>query len=69
MNHEAGIPDIGTDTPDTRRIFQAALRQDLVSFIEKVFATVSPGDEYLHTWHIEAIAWHLQQCVPRRSSG
>ena len=66
MNHEAGFPDIGTDTPDTRRIFQAALRQDLVSFIEKVFATVSPGDEYLHNWHIEAIAWPLQQCLEGR---
>ncbi len=66
MNHEAGFPDIGIDTPDARRILQAALRRDMVSFLQKVFVTVSPGDEYQHNWHIEAITWCLQQCLEGR---
>lgn len=66
MNHEAGYSDFGTDAPDARRIFHAALRQDMVSFIQKVFVTVSPGDEYQHNWHIEAIARSLQQCFEGR---
>ena len=45
----------------TQNEYDALLRQDLVSFIQKTFATVVPGTRYLHNWHIEAIAWHLQQ--------
>ena len=63
MNQEAGFSDFGTDTADPRRIFQAALRRDMVSFTQKVFATVSPGDEYQPNWHIDAIALRLQQCL------
>ena len=33
----------------------AILRFDLAVFIAKVFQTVSPGDQYLHNWHIDAI--------------
>ena len=36
--------------------YRALLRSDLVAFVERVFATVSPGDEYEPNWHIEAIA-------------
>ncbi len=39
------------------------LRQDLSSFIQKTFQTVSPADVYRHNWHIDAIAWALQQCL------
>ncbi len=45
----------------TQLEYDALLRQDLVSFIQKTFATVVPGTTYQHNWHIEAIAWHLQQ--------
>jgi predicted phage terminase large subunit-like protein len=41
----------------------AILRKDLPSFIRRAFLTVSPGDAYMHNWHIEAIAWYLQQCA------
>ena len=44
-----------------RDILAAALRQDLGTFIAKVFATVSPGDNYLHNWHIDAVVHALMQ--------
>ncbi len=37
----------------------AILRTDLAAFIEKVFHTVSPGEPFLHNWHIDCIAEHL----------
>ena len=43
------------------RLLEAVLRTDLRSFIRKVFATVSPGEPYLHNWHIEAIAYELER--------
>ncbi|MBN4016440.1 phage terminase large subunit [Rhodospirillaceae bacterium AH-315-P19] len=44
------------------RVFQATLRSDLSSFIQKCFSTVDPAATYLHNWHIDAIAWHLEEC-------
>ncbi len=38
------------------------IRNDLPSFIAKCFATVNPGTEYLHNWHIDLIAEHLLAC-------
>ncbi len=49
-----------------RRILLAALRQDLVSFIERTVQTVAPVADYLPNWHIDAIAYHLEQCFDRR---
>jgi hypothetical protein len=43
------------------RFLQAVLRKDLPSFIRKVFATVSPGEVYLHNWHVDAIACQLMR--------
>jgi predicted phage terminase large subunit-like protein len=37
----------------------ALLRQDLGVFVAQVFGTVSPGDPYLHNWHIDAIVHQL----------
>lgn len=42
-------------------VFNAVLRQDLSSFIQRVFATVDPGSAYRHNWHIDAIAHQLQR--------
>lgn len=44
----------------------AVLRNDFPSFIRKTFATVSPGVDYRHNWHIEAIAWHLNEVASGR---
>ena len=37
------------------------MRQDLGTFTAKVFSTVSPGDNYLHNWHIDAVSHALMQ--------
>ena len=38
-----------------------ATQQDLGTFIAKAFLTVSPGDAYLHNWHIDAVVYQLMQ--------
>jgi hypothetical protein len=43
------------------QILHAAIRQDLGAFIAKVFATVSPGDDYSHSWHIDAVSHALME--------
>lgn len=45
----------------TRAAIDALLRQDLGFFIQRVFMTIRPGVQYHHSWHIDAIAWHLKQ--------
>lgn len=37
------------------------LRTEFKWFIAKCFNTLNPGTEYLDNWHIDAIAWHLEQ--------
>ena len=49
-----------------RRDLKDVLRQDLASFIQRCFQTVVPGADYQNNWHIDAIAWHLQQCIDGR---
>lgn len=49
------------DTADPQ-VFAAILRTDLTAFVEKVFHTIAPGDDYIHNWHIEAITHELQRC-------
>ncbi len=44
-----------------QKVLTAALRQDLGTFIFKVFSTVSPGDAYLHNWHVDAVVHALMQ--------
>jgi predicted phage terminase large subunit-like protein len=48
-------------TPTEARIFEAMLRTDFRAFIHKAFATLCPGQEFVRSWHIEAIAYHLEQ--------
>ena len=42
-------------------VLNALLRQDLSSFIQRVFATVDPGSIYHRNWHIDAIAHQLER--------
>ena len=46
---------------DLIRVFNALMRDDLSSFIQRVFATVDPGSTYHHNWHIDAIAHQLER--------
>lgn len=53
-------------TPEGRsRLEDALLRERLKAFTVKTFQTVSPGDEYSHNWHIDAISEHLEACYRR----
>ena len=45
----------------------AVLRLDFRAFVEKVFATLNPGQTYEDNWHIGAIVW-LLLCVENRHS-
>lgn len=46
---------------DLLNVFEAILRNDLSSFLQKSFQAVDPGGAYRHNWHIDAIAHHLEQ--------
>jgi predicted phage terminase large subunit-like protein len=43
------------------RVLEALLRTDFRAFLHKTFATLSPGQTYVSTWHVEAIAWRLER--------
>ena len=43
------------------RVLEALLRNDFRAFLHKVFTTLSPGQTYIPTWHVEAIAWRLER--------
>ncbi len=43
-------------------LLKELMRGDFRTFVEKVFREVS-GDEFIDNWHVDAIAWHLQQCA------
>src|SRR5260370_857773 len=43
------------------RVLRAILRTELPFLIRKVFATSSPGETYLHKWHVDAIAHQLMR--------
>ena len=49
-----------TSLPDARTL-EALLRSDFRAFVHKVFTTLCPGQEYVNTWHVEAIAWQLER--------
>jgi predicted phage terminase large subunit-like protein len=49
------------DAPSDRQILQAMLREDFSSFVQKVFYTVVPGEQFLPNWHILHIAWQLER--------
>lgn len=46
-----------------QQAFDAVLRLYFPAFVHKVFLTVSPGDQYLANWHIDAICHELTQCL------
>jgi hypothetical protein len=47
-------------TPDGR-VLEALLRREFRAFLHKTFTTLSPGQTYISSWHIEAIAHRLEQ--------
>src|SRR5262249_33503286 len=47
---------------DKRKLLNLALRNDLATFIQRTYQTIVPAQGFHPNWHIEAMAWHLQQC-------
>ena len=47
--------------PTEARIFEGLLRNDFPAFIHKTFTTLCPGQEFERSWHIDAIAYRLEQ--------
>jgi predicted phage terminase large subunit-like protein len=43
------------------RTLEALFRNDLRAFVHKVFATLTPGQTYVRTWHVDAIARQLER--------
>ena len=41
------------------REYRTILRQDLYSFIHRVFLTINPGIVFMPNWHLEVIAYYL----------
>ena len=41
--------------------FDAALRTDFASFLQRTFRELEPGGELSPGWHLDAIAWKLDQ--------
>ncbi len=54
-------------TRSEARVLEALLRVDFRAFVHKVFTTLTPGQTYDHTWHIDAINWQLER-VRRREA-
>lgn len=46
-----------------KRLLEALLRTSLYSFVRKAFGTVSPGEPFMPSWHLEAICYHLEQVL------
>lgn len=61
--HDTGLTGADHDlsVEELSRLLRALLRNDFASFVHKAFLTVCPDQPYLHNWHIEALAWHLEQ--------
>jgi predicted phage terminase large subunit-like protein len=43
------------------RLLQALIRNDFRVFVEKVFVTLTPGQTFIRSWHLEAIAYQLER--------
>lgn len=49
------------DEVSPQRLLDAVLRSRLSAFTQKCFNEVSGGQCYQHNWHLDAIAWHLEE--------
>ena len=43
------------------RVLEALLRSDLRAFLMKAFTTLAPGQTFINSWHIDALAWQLER--------
>jgi predicted phage terminase large subunit-like protein len=59
----AGLRQEDHDPEQLRQVLYAAKRTELASFIQAAFGILNPGVVYKHNYHIEAIAYRLEQCA------
>jgi predicted phage terminase large subunit-like protein len=50
-------------TREVRLYLDCKTRTDFPTFIHRTFQTIARGQPYRHNWHIDAIAWSLDQCL------
>ena len=43
--------------------YQALLRNDLHTFVERSFTELNPGTQFAANWHLHVMAYELQRCV------
>lgn len=51
------------------RKLKKAAEEDLVEFVRQAWKTIEPGAPYVHGWHIDAIAMHLEAVSGLETSG
>ena len=49
------------EKPSDARLLEALLRNEFGAFLRKVFATLTPGQTFIPTWHLDAIAYQLER--------
>jgi predicted phage terminase large subunit-like protein len=47
----------------TRDLMDRMVMENLKWFIHRAFQTVAPAQTFHPNWHIDAMAWHLEQCA------
>lgn len=52
---------------DELAALDAAARQSFYWFVQRAFEILHPGEEYLDSWHIEAICYQLQEMFEGRN--
>ena len=50
-------------TTHNHKLLNALLRTDPAAFTRKTYHTVCPGQVFLDSWHIDALAWHFMRCL------
>lgn len=43
--------------------FRYAIRNDFSAFVKKAFLSLNPQEEYKHSWYIDYICQHLEECA------
>jgi len=62
-NHLQGCPQLPEQAQlPSMEEYQAALRQDLMTFTERCFHQLNPQGGYLHNWHLDLIVDRLERC-------
>ena len=51
---------------DPQQFLLHAQREILSPFIHKTFNIINPGKQYFSNWHINSIAWHLEEVAAGR---